>query len=323
MYSANNSIIEIIKSKGLILLKPSVFFELVEIKAKTASIFPFLMGTLYSYYHWHSINALDLILFFIAMFLFNMAVDINDNYWDYKNATGVESFRRNTNVIGVNHLNIHLIGWLDFSFTAIAAIIGLFIVSRTGWPLLVMGLFSFAVGFCYAGSPWPINRGPFGEFFSGFTMGFVIYLIAIYINVVNNPAVILTFNFYGDALLSSLLTVFAISNLLLANNIADQQEDLDLGRKTILYYLGKDNSIFILKSLYVLGYLALVCSVILGILPKMMLLTFLITPVVYKNAKAFSKNPIKKKTFPLIIKNLLLITLTETVTFILGVIFNF
>jgi len=304
-------------------LKPSVFFELVEIKAKTASVFPFLMGTLYSYYHWRSINAFDLILFFIAMFLFNMATDINDNYWDYKNATGDESFRRDTNVIGVNHLNIHMIGWLDFSFTAIAAIIGLFIVSRTGLPLLYLGIFSFAVGFCYAGGPWPINRGPFGEFFSGFTMGYVIYLIAIYINTVNNPVVTLNFKFYGDALLSSLLTVFAISNLLLANNIADQKEDINLGRKTMVYYLGKANSIFILKSLYVLGYLALACSVILGLLPKLMLLTFLITPIIYKNAKAFSKNPIKKQTFPLIIKNLLLITLTETVTFVLGVIFNF
>jgi len=303
-------------------LKPSVFFELVEIKAKTASIFPFLMGTLYSYYHWHSINVLYLLLFFLAMFLFNMAVDINDNYWDYKNATGNESFRRKTNVIGVNHLNIHLIGWIDFSFTIVAAIIGLFIVYRTGLPLLYFGIFSFIVGFCYAGGPWPINRGPLGEFFSGFTMGFVIYLIAIYINIFDNPMVTLNFKFYGDALLSSLLTVFAISNLLLANNIADNTEDINLGRKTLVYYLGKGNSIFILKSLYVLGYLALVCSIILGLLPKMMLLTLLITPIVYKNAKAFSNNPIKKKTFPLIIKNLLLITLTETVTFALGVIFN-
>lgn len=303
------------------MLKPSVFFELVEIKAKTASVFPFLMGTLYSYYHWHSINALDLVLFFIAMFLFNMAVDINDNYWDYKNATG-DDFRQKTNVIGVHNLNIHLVGWLDFSFTVIAAIIGLFIVYRTGLPLLYLGLFSFAVGFCYAGGPFPINRGPFGEFFSGFTMGYVIYLIAIYINVVNNPFVELNFKFYGDALLSSLLTVFAISNLLLANNIADQKEDIGLGRKTLVYYLGKNNSIFILKWLYVLGYLALFCSVLLGLLPKLMLLTFLIIPIVYKNAKAFSNNPIKKKTFPLIIKNLLLITLTQTVTFILGVIFK-
>ena len=302
-------------------MKSSVFFELVEIKAKTASVFPFLMGTLYSYYHWHSINALDLVLFFIAMFLFNMAVDINDNYWDYKNATG-DDFRQKTNVIGVNNLNIHLVGWLDFSFTVIAAIIGLFIVYRTGLPLLYLGLFSFAVGFCYAGGPFPINRGPLGEFFSGFTMGYVIYLIAIYINVVNNPLVELNFKFYGDALLSSLLTVFAISNLLLANNIADQKEDVGLGRKTLVYYLGKNNSIFILKWLYVLGYLALFCSVLLGLLPKLMLLTFLITPIVYKNAKAFSNNPIKKKTFPLIIKNLLLITLTQTVTFILGVIFK-
>lgn len=304
-------------------MKPSVFFELVEIKAKTASVFPFLMGTLYSYYHWQSINALDLILFFIAMFLFNMAVDINDNYWDYKNATGAESFRRNTNVIGVHHLNIHLIGWIDFTFTAIAALIGIFIVYRTGLPLLFMGLFSFAVGFLYAGGPHPINRGPLGEFFSGFTMGFIIYLIAIYINVFDAPAAILDFKFYGDILLSSLLTVFAISNLLLANNIADEAEDKMLGRKTLVYYLGKGNSIFILKSLYVLGYLALTCSILIGLLPKMMFLTFLILPIVYKNTKAFCNDPIKKKTFPFIIKNLLLITLTEVVTFFIGVLLNF
>ncbi|WP_125713276.1 1,4-dihydroxy-2-naphthoate polyprenyltransferase [Companilactobacillus kedongensis] len=304
-------------------MKPSIFFELVEIKAKTASVFPFLMGTLYSYYHWHSINALELILFFIAMLLFNMAVDINDNYWDYKNATGSESFRRETNVIGVNNLNIHLVGWLDFSFSLVAGLIGLYIVYRTGIPLLIMGIFSFAIGFLYAGGPKPINRGPLGEFFSGFTMGYVIYLIAIYINTFDSPTAILDFKFYGDALLSSLLTVFAISNLLLANNIADDKEDIGLGRKTLVFYLGKSNSIFILKSLYVLGYLALTCSVIIGLLPKMMLLTFLITPIVYKNTIGFAKNPIKKKTFPLIIKNLLLITLTEVVTFGLGVLLKF
>ncbi|MFD1417534.1 1,4-dihydroxy-2-naphthoate polyprenyltransferase [Companilactobacillus keshanensis] len=304
-------------------MKPSIFLELVEIKAKTASVFPFLMGTLYSYYHWHSINALELILFFIAMLLFNMAVDINDNYWDYKNATGSESFRRETNVIGVNNLNIHLVGWLDFSFSLIAGVIGLYIVYKTGIPLLIMGIFSFAVGFFYAGGPKPINRGPLGEFFSGFTMGYVIYLIAIYINTFDSPTTILDFKFYGDALLSSLLTVFAISNLLLANNIADDKEDIGLGRKTLVYYLGKSNSIFILKSLYMLGYLALACSVIIGLLPKMMLLTFLITPIVYKNTIGFTKNPIKKETFPLIIKNLLLITLTEVVSFGLGVLLNF
>ncbi|WP_010625502.1 1,4-dihydroxy-2-naphthoate polyprenyltransferase [Companilactobacillus versmoldensis] len=304
-------------------MKPSVFFELVEIKAKTASVFPFLMGTLYSYYHWHSINIFDLVLFFIAMFLFNMAVDINDNYWDYKNATGVESFRRETNVIGVNHLNIHMIGWIDFSFSLIAAIIGLFIVYRTGLPLLYLGLFSFAVGFLYAGGPKPINRGPFGEFFAGFTMGFVIYLIAIYINVHNAPGAYLDFQFYGDALLSSLLTCFAISNLLLANNIADEQEDKSLGRKTIVYYLGKENSIFILNSLYVLGYLALICSIIIGLLPKTMFLMLLLIPIVYKNTRKFSNNPIKKETFPLIIKNLFIITLIEVITFFIGVLINF
>ncbi|WP_099974063.1 1,4-dihydroxy-2-naphthoate polyprenyltransferase [Lactobacillus terrae] len=304
-------------------MKPSVFFELVEIKAKTASIFPFIMGTLYSYYHWHSLNLLYLFIFFIAMLLFNMAVDINDNYFDYKNASHAKDFQKNTNVIGKNNLNIHLVGWIDFIFTATAAILGLFIVYKVGLIILYLGLFSFAVGFFYAGGPFPINRGPFGEFFSGITMGFVIYLIAIYINVYNVGTITFNSKFYGDVLLSSLLTVFAISNLLLANNIADAEEDVELGRKTIVYYLGVNNAKFMFSSFYVIGFIALICSVIIGLLPKMMLLTLLITPIVFKNTLQFNKNPIKKKTFPLAIKSLFLITLVQVLTFFLGVIFNF
>ncbi len=63
-----------------------VFLELVEIKAKTASVLPFLLGVCFSYYYYHSLNWANLLLFFIAMFLFNMSVDAWDNYNDYHNA---------------------------------------------------------------------------------------------------------------------------------------------------------------------------------------------------------------------------------------------
>ena len=62
----------------------SVFLELVEIKAKTASVFPFLLGTLFAWYHYHTLHIAELLVFFVAMLLFNMAVDANDNYQDYK-----------------------------------------------------------------------------------------------------------------------------------------------------------------------------------------------------------------------------------------------
>ena len=56
-----------------------VFLELVEIKAKTASVLPFLIGLCYSYYQYGSIHPLLVGLYFLAMFLFNMFVDVWDN----------------------------------------------------------------------------------------------------------------------------------------------------------------------------------------------------------------------------------------------------
>ena len=50
-----------------------VFLEFVEIKTKLASLFPFVLGTLFTLYRFGSINALNTILFFIAMVVFDMA----------------------------------------------------------------------------------------------------------------------------------------------------------------------------------------------------------------------------------------------------------
>ena len=53
-----------------------VFLELVEFKAKTASVLPFFIGLAYSYYHYHTLHIGLVFIYFVAMFLFNMAVDI-------------------------------------------------------------------------------------------------------------------------------------------------------------------------------------------------------------------------------------------------------
>ena len=75
-----------------------VFLELVEIKAKTASVLPFLLGVCFSYYYYHSLNWANLLLFFIAMFLFNMSVDAWDNYNDYHNALDKEEYKQKTSL---------------------------------------------------------------------------------------------------------------------------------------------------------------------------------------------------------------------------------
>ncbi|MFD1392629.1 1,4-dihydroxy-2-naphthoate polyprenyltransferase [Lacticaseibacillus jixianensis] len=303
-------------------MKPKVFFELVEIKAKTASVFPFLMGTLYAWYHFHTLHLAELVVFFIAMLLFNMAVDANDNYQDYRRAEReqADAFRERTNIIGREHLNPSMIGWLIAIMIAVSGALGLWMVSRTGWPLLGLGLFSFVVGYCYAGGPRPISSTPFGEFFSGFTMGFVIFLIAVYVNVF--AVAPFTWSLVWPVLLASGLSQAAIAALLLANNIADETEDKQLGRRTIVYYLGRKKSLVFFKALYAAGYLALIAAVVVRAVPALTLLTLATIPVVVKNVRAFVSRPVKTETFVMAIKNLFLITLAQVVFMALGVLFD-
>lgn len=295
----------------------SIFLELVEIKAKIASVWPFLLGVIFVQANYHRLNWETTALFFVAMLLFNMAVDINDNYQDYTKAgTQAAEWKKNTNIIGVNHLAINRIFVLMAGMAVVAGLIGLYLVWVTGWPLLVMGIFCFLVGYLYAGGPRPLSGTPTGEFFAGFTMGYMIMLITVYLNLYQTTA------FNGQlmwrVLLASGVAVMAIAALLLANNICDAQEDLDLNRKTIVYYLGKRRSLWLFASFYVIGYLCLIISVALGDLPKWSLLALISIPLIYRNVAGLFRVQVKKETFILAIRSLGILALTTTLAEAVG-----
>ena len=287
------------------------FIELVELKAKAASVFPCLLGTLYAWWHTQRLDLVALVGFFVAMLLFNMAVDANDNYQDFKRSDS-DSFRQKTNIIGRRHLDPHHIWQLIVSFMVVSGAIGVWLTIRCGWPVMVLGLFSFAVGYGYAGGPRPISGTPFGEFFSGFTMGFVIWLIGVWINAQQLPLV--------SVFIASGLAQCAIAALLLANNIADFDEDIVLKRRTIVYYLGRRRAMIGLFGLYAGGFILVVIAVFFKMLPWPCLLSLAAAIPVWRNTRAFAQQPVKTKTFKLIVSNLLLILLSLTVGFGIGVI---
>ncbi|MBT9671820.1 1,4-dihydroxy-2-naphthoate polyprenyltransferase [Secundilactobacillus kimchicus] len=299
----------------------SVFLELVEAKAKIASVFPFFMGLFYANTVFHHVNWSLMGLFFVAMLLFNMAVDAHDNYSDYRHATAeADEWKQQTNIIGVHHLSLGLIRWLIILFAGTAALIGIVMVALTGWPLLVMGMFCFAVGYFYAAGPRPISTTPFGEVTSGLTMGFVICLITVYLNLPANQT--LTWTVFWQVLLVSGLAVFAISNIMLANNLSDADEDRLLKRKTIVYYVGKPAMLKVFSWSYVLGYGCLIVSVVLHLLPWFSLLVLLSAPIVLKNTRYFLVKQVKKETFKYAVQNALVIALFSIISGVLGMVFN-
>ena len=294
-----------------------VFLELVEIKAKTASILPMLLGVCMSVYYYHSFNLINSILFFIAMLLFNMAVDMMDNYNDYNHAVDTEDYKKNTNIIGREKISPRLVLTLILIFSIIAAGIGIYLVTRVGLPLLWMGIFCFAVGILYSSGPFPMNGLPVGEFFSGFTMGFMIMLISVYINKTGS------FDWSWSNLLKIWLVALPcelwISNLMLANNICDAQEDEDNHRHTIIHFIGVQQGLSSFTTKNVIAFLAIITAVMARLAPWTMLLTLLIIPFVVKQTKLLYHEQVKKRTFPCAVKILLVGSLAQVITYGVGV----
>ncbi|MCA2390863.1 MULTISPECIES: prenyltransferase [Lactococcus] len=295
-----------------------IFAELIELKAKTASIFPFLLGLAYSLYHYQSVNLSALAIYFVAMFMFNCFVDIWDNYNDYHKAVDTDDYQKNTNIIGRENLSMGLIKSLLAFFFFGSLILGIIVALMTGWAVFWLGLLCYAVGVFYAGGPKPLSSLPLGELLSGLTMGYVIFLICLYINSSQN--FVWSFGNLATTFLIALPNTLLIANLMLANNTCDLEEDEANHRYTIVHYIGKKAALIWWSTALILAFIAIVVAVILGLLSPIMLLILLIAPLMIKFARPYLQKQVKKETFISSVKILMVFQLVQVLLFFVSLI---
>lgn len=297
----------------------AVFLELVEFKAKTASVLPFFIGICFSLYNFHKLHLGLVLLYFIAMVIFNMAVDILDNYNDYHHATEIHDYREKTNIIGRENLDLRIVFRMMIGMIIVSAMIGIGLSFIVGWPFLLMGLFCYGVGIFYSSGPKPLSSLPLGEVFSGITMGFMITLLCVYLNTYD--VFQWSFTNLSEIFMISLPNTLWIANLMLANNICDLEEDETNNRFTLVHYLGKHQALNLFVTLNILAFLAILLSVLLRFAPWSMLGTFLAAPFIFKQVQLFLKRQIKRETFICAVRILAIGATAQVISFALVFLF--
>jgi 1,4-dihydroxy-2-naphthoate octaprenyltransferase len=115
-----------------------------------------------------------------------------------------------------------------FSFS-LTALVGLYLVSVGGWPILVLGLLSMAAGALYTGGPWPLGYHGFGDL-----------LVFIFFGMV---AVVGTFYLHTDtvttaSLVNAVPVGLMVTAILVVNNLRDRVTDRAAGKYTLAVRLG-------------------------------------------------------------------------------------
>lgn len=290
------------------------FFDLVEIRTKLASLFPFLIAVLFTNTYFHSFHWGKTLFFFFGMLAFDMATTAINNYMDFRKARSKE-YKYQENVIGKEQLSERTVVLIIFGLIGFSAIVGITLAIQTGWLLLLMGCACCFIGVFYTFGPIPLSRMPLGEVFSGVTMGLGIFAITIYLNTYDKKLFFMELDLKHFAITGSTTAALAvvwasipliatIANIMLANNLCDLEQDIENHRYTLPFYLGKKNAVILFNLLMYSSYAAIVIGLIAGIYRWPILLTFLSLVKVFPQTKAFTAEQIKRKTFVMSIKNL-------------------
>ncbi|KAF1301552.1 1,4-dihydroxy-2-naphthoate polyprenyltransferase [Enterococcus sp. JM9B] len=295
-----------------------VFLEVVEIKTKIASVFPFLMGVLFSISYFHGFHFLNTLLFFIGMLIFDLTTTAINNYMDFEKAKS-EEYKYQQNVIGRENVAPKLVQRMILGMLVFVLLIGIILTIRTGWLLLVMGFVCCFIGVFYTFGPIPLSRMPLGEVFSGVTMGLGIFAMVVYVNTVS-PQVFyldlqlkagtfaLTGNFWQVAALvwASLPLIFTIANIMLANNLRDLETDIKNHRYTLVYYIGREHGIKLFSLLMLSCYAVLIVGVFLRVFEWPVLIALGTFPKVRQHLRAHRKELPQPHSFVYSLKNMVL-----------------
>jgi len=295
------------------------FLKYVEITTKITSLFAFAMTLSYLFFIGQPIDTLRTAVFFLGMFLFDLTTTAINNYIDTKTNHQQLQFKRSIALL------------IIYVLFVLSTACGLYLFYLTDVVVLVVGVLCFAFGVLYTYGPIPISRQPLGEIFSGFFYGFAIPFLVLYINMPEGH--FLTFAVSRDALdlrlqiwpfvsliLLSIPPFCTTANIMLANNICDLEKDITVKRYTLPYYLGK-RSLYVFAALYYLAFLSVVVMVVTGILSPLCLLSLVVLIPVQKNIMVFFKKQDKMETFPVAIKNYLLIMGTVSISIFLSGLF--
>lgn len=110
-----------------------------------------------------------------------------------------------------------------------ALLVGVYLVSVGGWPILVIGLLAILCGLAYTGGPWPIGYHGLGDLFVFIFFGVV---------AVAGSAYLQTGELTPLALAASIPVGLLVTNILVINNLRDIETDRAAGKRTLAVRIG-------------------------------------------------------------------------------------
>jgi 1,4-dihydroxy-2-naphthoate octaprenyltransferase len=234
----------------------------------SAAAIPVIVGTALSAY----VGTVDVGLFILAFtgaVLIQVGTNLADEYTDHKRSGGAVKYLAPHKVIerGLLSERSVFVGMVtSFGFSVI---IGLYIVSQVGWPILIIGILSMLAGYLHSSGPAPLGSWALGEVTVFIFMGPLIIMASYYVQIQSVTM---------DTFWASIPIGLLVTAILHANNLRDSDEDTEGNKYTLVTLFGSNVGFWTYVALVFGAYLSLCINALSAIVPWPSLLALFSLP---------------------------------------------
>src|SRR5437870_3447793 len=245
----------------------TIWYRAIRPFSLSAAVVPVLVGstlaTQYEPLHWWLF-----VLVLLGSVLVQCGTNFTDEYADHHPGKGAEhKVQAPYKVISQGLLTPGAVRRGAMTCFGLAALIGVYLVARTSWPLALICLASVGVAYGYSAGPLPLGNLGLGELLVFVFMGPVMVLGSFYVQrqILSWAAVWL-----------SLPVACLVTAILVANNLRDAEEDRHSGKCTLVALWGHQTVAWLFCLLVLVAFGTLPILALWGVVPWVGLLPFLL-----------------------------------------------
>jgi 1,4-dihydroxy-2-naphthoate octaprenyltransferase len=179
----------------------------------------------------------------VGALLIQVGTNFANDYYDAVKGADTDDREGFTRVTAGGLIEPRKVKYAMAATYALALVVGLYLVSVGGVPILVVGLSSILAGILYTGGPYPYGYYGLGDLFVFVYFGVVAVTGTYYVQAVADLAV--TFpvgvpsgTIPADVVVASLGAAGLSTAILVVNNIRDIETDSEAGKRTLAVILG-------------------------------------------------------------------------------------
>ncbi|MHC4643593.1 MAG: 1,4-dihydroxy-2-naphthoate polyprenyltransferase [Planctomycetota bacterium] len=197
-------------------------------KTLWAGIIPVIVGTAMAL-EAGKFHMLSFLATLTGAVLIQVGTNFANDLFDFQKGADHEGRKGPMRVTQARLVTPHQIKVATITVLAMAFLMGMYLVWRAGWPILIIGLLSILFAVLYTGGPFPLGYMGLGDifvliFFGPVAVGGTYYIFAGHIN--------------SAVLLAGLAMGMIATAILIVNNLRDMESDRKSGKNTLAVRFG-------------------------------------------------------------------------------------